>query len=154
MYEQMFNIAAQFSAKLTLSLSFLTARLCLMTLLFPFSGIRFIAFLCAFVSLRLYVPGGELANRKGGCVTFFSYLPYRGSSLPHSRRAMPIVPQQRHAPSFSPRVRHYGGCSRVCRRLVWRKSRKSVARLVLAAVHFGDNFANFANLILRQKLAI
>ena len=30
---------------------------------------------------------------------------------------LPITPPQRQLPSLSPRVRHYGGCSRVSRRL-------------------------------------
>jgi hypothetical protein len=42
---------------------------------------------------------------------------------------------------LSPNVRHNGGCSRVCRRFMWRKSRNLAAVPVLAAVHFGDNFA-------------
>jgi hypothetical protein len=67
-------------------------------------------FLCAFVSLRL-------------CVTLFAFVSYSGSSLLHSRRAMPITLQQRHPPSLSPNVRHNGGCSRVCRRFLWHKIR-------------------------------
>jgi hypothetical protein len=140
MSEQMFNIAAQFSAKLTLSLSFLTARLFLIALLLrdaPPLGMLLFLSLCFSVSLFL-------------CVTLFSFA-FRGGCSHIPRRAMPIVPQQRHAPSLSPRLRHYGGCSRVCRRFLWRKSRNSVARLVLAAVHFGDNCANFA--IERQSYA-
>jgi hypothetical protein len=58
---------------------------------------------------------------------------------------MPITPQQRHAPVLLPRLCQYGGCSRVCCRLLWRKIRKSAAAPVLAAAHFGDNSANVAN---------
>src|SRR5688572_1916614 len=76
---------------------------------------------------------------------FFYFALLGGSSLPHSRRAMSIVPQQRHLPVLLPLPCQYGGCSRVCCRLLWRKSRYSVARLVLAAVHFGDNIATVPN---------
>jgi hypothetical protein len=57
---------------------------------------------------------------------------------------LPIVPQQRQPCLLSPRLRHYGGCSRLCRRFLWRKSRNSVAVPVLPAAHFGDNSANSA----------
>jgi hypothetical protein len=56
---------------------------------------------------------------------------------------MPIVPQQRQRSVLLPKLRHYGGCPRVCRRLMGRKIRNSVARPVLTAVHFGDKWANF-----------
>jgi hypothetical protein len=57
---------------------------------------------------------------------------------------MPIAPQQRQPPSLSPRLRQYGGSSRVCRRLLWRKIRHWAAVPVLAADHFGGNSANTA----------
>jgi hypothetical protein len=66
-----------------------------------------------------------------------------GDPLPYSRHAMPIAPQQRHSPLLSPHFRHNGGGSPVSRRIFAHKSRPSVACLVLAAVHFGDNLANF-----------
>lgn len=55
---------------------------------------------------------------------------------------LPIAPQQRHLPALSPRLRHNGGCSRVCRRSLWRKSRKVAAVPVPAAAHLGSNSAN------------
>jgi hypothetical protein len=55
---------------------------------------------------------------------------------------LPITPQQRHLPSLLPRLCQYGGCSRLSRRILWRKIRNSVAVPVLPAAHFGDNSAN------------
>jgi hypothetical protein len=64
---------------------------------------------------------------------------------PIAATILPITPQQHQTPSLSPRLRHYGGCSRVSRRFLWRKSRNSVALPVLAAAHFGDKFAKIEN---------
>jgi hypothetical protein len=50
-----------------------------------------------------------------------------------------------------PRFCQYGGCSRVCRRWLWRKIAHSAAVPVLAAAHFGDNVAKFANLMTQKK---
>jgi hypothetical protein len=69
-----------------------------------------------------------------------------GGSFPTSRRASAKIAPQQFAPLLSPRLCQVGGASRVCRRLMWRKSRNLVAVLVLAAAHFGDNFALCANL--------
>lgn len=68
-----------------------------------------------------------------------------GGSILCSRRAIAKMPQQRQPPVLLPRLRHYGGCSRVYCRILWRKSRQLVARPVLAAARFGDKIANFAN---------
>jgi hypothetical protein len=68
-----------------------------------------------------------------------------GNNLPYCSHKLTPTPQQRHRPVLSPPVRHNGGCSRVCRRFLWRKLHTTVALPVLAAVHFGDNLANFAN---------
>jgi hypothetical protein len=71
-----------------------------------------------------------------------------------------IASQQRHALVLSPLLRHNGGCSRVCRQVMWRKIRNSVARSHIAAVHFGDNFLNCVkfkkscNTVLRNKFAL
>jgi hypothetical protein len=77
---------------------------------------------------------------------------YSGSDpASHRQRQSPlfppqvaIVPQQRHLPSLSPRVRHNGGCSRACRHLLWRKIRNLAAVPGFPAVPSGGNFANCA----------
>jgi hypothetical protein len=79
------------------------------------------------------------------CVQYSEYsggrpVPCDGNSLARSRHAIAKMPQQRQPCSLSPRLRHYGGCSRVSRRLLWRKIRDTAARPVLAAAQFGDNF--------------
>jgi hypothetical protein len=56
------------------------------------------------------------------------------------------VPQQRQPAVLLPRLRHNGGCSRVCRRILLRKIRNSAARPVLAAAQFGGNFRHCVNL--------
>jgi hypothetical protein len=88
-------------------------------------GYAFIAFpLC----LRVFEPlcYALVFCHFGGCSRTF-------------RRAMPTAPPQRHLPLLSPNVRHNGGCSRICRRFMWRKIRTLAAVPVLPAVHFGDN---------------
>jgi hypothetical protein len=80
------------------------------------------------------------------------YSEYSGSDpSSHRQRQSPLfppcrsgMPQQRHLPSLSPRVRHNGGCSRACRHLLWRKIRNSAAVPGFPAVHSGGNFANSA----------
>src|SRR5690349_11594383 len=73
------------------------------------------------------------------------YSDYSGS-FPYCRHTVTPTPQQRHRPVLSPPMCHNGGGSRVCRRFLWRKLHTTVALPVLAAVHFGDNLAQFANL--------
>lgn len=68
---------------------------------------------------------------------------YSGS-LTHSRRAIAKFAKRQIVPVLSPHMCHYGGCSRACRRFLWRNSRKSVAAPVFAAAHFGDNNAKTA----------
>jgi hypothetical protein len=94
-------------------------------MLFSFSASRFF-----FVPLRLCVK------------LFVFYFALFGGNLPRLCHAMAKMPQQRQPPSLSPRVRHYGGCPRVCRRILWRKWQSIAAVPVFAAVHFGDNSAN------------
>jgi hypothetical protein len=97
-------------------------------------------FFCAFVSLRLY--GAFLfsqhlediySNYSGGDPV--SILWQQSYLFPPS---MARMSQQRQPSLLSPHLRQYGGCSRVCRRNLWRKIRTTVAIPVLAAVHFGD----------------
>jgi hypothetical protein len=71
-------------------------------------------------------------------------LSQNGGNVPYSRRESPFVPQQRQPPALLPRLRHYGGCSRICRRFLWHKIRNAAAAPVLAAVHFGSKTANSA----------
>jgi hypothetical protein len=68
-----------------------------------------------------------------------------GGKLPTSRRASAKIAPRQFAPVLSPPLCQCGGASRVCRRFLWRKSCNTVAAPVLAAVHFGDNFACFAH---------
>lgn len=65
-----------------------------------------------------------------------------GSSLSCSRHAIAKMPQRRQPRLLSPRVRHYGGCSRASRRVLWRKIRNPAPLSRIPAVHFGVNFAN------------
>jgi hypothetical protein len=60
------------------------------------------------------------------------------------------MPQQRQPCSLSPRLCQYGGCSRLTRRLLWRKIRNMVAVLVLPAMPFGDNFRNRVILAMKK----
>jgi hypothetical protein len=53
-----------------------------------------------------------------------------------------LSPQRQIAPVFSPSLRQLGGAPRASRRFLWRKSRHSVALLVLAAAFVGGSFAN------------
>ena len=76
---------------------------------------------------------------------FALFTAFRGSTLPYSRRAMPIAPQQRHPPSLSPRLRQYGGASLTSRRFLWRKIRSAAALPVLPAVNCGGSSASPAN---------
>ncbi len=89
--------------------------------------------------------------RKGTVVNIFVFtLPYLATIPPVPAVQLHTTPQQRHLPLLSPHVRHNGGCSRLCRRLLWLKIRNSAARPVLPAAPFGDNSANFANQLYKQ----
>jgi hypothetical protein len=116
MSEQMFNIAAQFHVKLALPLALWLGDFVLRFLSSP---------LCAFALSH--------------CIAF------SGGSLPHSRRAVAKMAKRQLPRLLSPRLRQYGGASRVCRRPLWRKIRQLVARRGFPAVHFGDNSANRAH---------
>jgi len=76
---------------------------------------------------------------------FVFTLHYLATTSPILAMQLPNTPQQRHSHLLSPRLRHNGGSSRVCRRFLWRKSRNTVALPVFAALHFGDNSATPAN---------
>jgi hypothetical protein len=119
MSEQMFNIAPQFHVKLALPLCLRGLEtLCYAFYLFPLRH-------CPFALNH--------------CIAF------SGGSLPYSRRTWAKMAKRQLSRLLSPRLRQYGGASRVCRRILWRKSRNSVAVPVFPAVRFGDNSANRAH---------
>jgi hypothetical protein len=147
MSEQMFNIVPQFHVKLTLPLLFSSEDVYVLYLSFRLASVPLRASTSPVVSFR--TRKGIALTRSFRfpsvalhlCASALRFSLSAGDKLPHSRRAMPITPQRRHPRLLSPRLCHYGGCSHVCRRFLWRKIRSSVAVPALPAVHFGDNFA-------------
>ena len=97
----------------------------------------FHVFLWISVSLRL-------------CVTLLSF---SGGRLTHSRRTKAKFAQQRILRSLSPSIRQYGGYSRVIRRFLRRKIRRSAARPLLLAVYFGGNFRNCINFNAQRNIS-
>jgi hypothetical protein len=150
MSEQMFNIASRISAKLDIYAI----------------GVRFKVFMVvnAFGQIEL-IDNQTSTGRSVGVQhvvpsfssTYFwlenfaatiaaaATLSFCSGCFPACRRTVAKIAPQQFAPVLWPRLCQYGGASRICRRFLWRKSRHSVAAVVPAAAHFGDNFAFFAN---------
>jgi hypothetical protein len=67
-----------------------------------------------------------------------------GGKLAYSRCAIANFAKRQFPPALSPSLCQFGGCYPASRQFIWRKIRNAAPSSCIAAVHFGDNSANFA----------
>jgi hypothetical protein len=150
MFEQMFNIVNQISAKLDKYAS--GVRLKTVMVVMSFGKMLFsdnFTSTMASVGAKHVAPMFSLTNLGRGRFTATKAAAARlslfGGSFLTSRRAIATIAPQQFAPVLLPLFCQFGGASRVCRRFIGRKSRNTVAVPVFAAAHFGGNFALLAH---------